>query len=197
MRPPYQQLHQSITQLYPQLSPQEWAYLESITTLQEYAKKAYIIQQGNLQQHLYFVTQGLVRGFYINEKGEEITIRFAQEYNYVTHYSALLSQQPSQYYFQCLEPTTTLQLNFAGIQEGYHLHQGLEKFGRLIAEQILQAQQKRIEAFQFLTAEARYLQFVEQYPQLFNRVSLSHLASYLGIQRPSLSRIRKKLALGG
>lgn len=196
MPTPYQQLHQSITQLHPQLTPQEWTYLSSITTQKEYSKKDYIIQYGSLQQHLYFVTQGLVRGFYINEKGEEITIRFAQENGYVTHYTALLSQQPSQYYFQCLEPTKVLQLQFAGIQEGYHLHKGLERFGRLIAEQILKGQQKRIEGFQFLTAEARYLQFVEEYPQLFNRVSLSHLASYLGIQRPSLSRIRKKLALG-
>jgi CRP-like cAMP-binding protein len=69
-----------------------------------------------------------------------------------------------------------------------------ERYGRLIAEEILKRQQTRIESFIFQTAEERYLDFMKQHPALFNRISLSHLCSYLGIERQSLTRIRQKLA---
>ncbi len=70
----------------------------------------------------------------------------------------------------------------------------MERFGRLVAERVLTNQQQRIESFQFLNAEQRYLEFIETYPELYNRVSLTHLSTYLGIQRQSLTRIRQKLA---
>ena len=120
--------------------------------------------------------------------------RFAAENSYVVHYSALLEGQPSRYAFQCLEPTTLVALPYTVVQNGYEAFPDLERLGRRIAEQVLIAQQRRIEQFQFGSAEERYLAFVKDHPQLFNRVSLTHLSSYLGIQRPSLSRIRQRLA---
>jgi hypothetical protein len=70
----------------------------------------------------------------------------------------------------------------------------LEKYGRLIAQEILKDQQKRIESFLFENAEQRYINFVKENPNLNNRVSISYLSTYLGIERPSLSRIRKKIS---
>jgi hypothetical protein len=63
----------------------------------------------------------------------------------------------------------------------------------LIAEQILIKKQERIESFLFENAEERYLKFVENHSNIINRISVSHLSSYLGIERQSLTRIRKKL----
>jgi len=80
------------------------------------------------------------------------------------------------------------------MKEGMAKFSGIELFGRMMAENILKMQQRRIESFQFLNAEQRYLEFIRESPELFNRISLSHLSTYLGIQRPSLSRIRKKIA---
>jgi DNA-binding MarR family transcriptional regulator len=84
-------------------------------------------------------------------------------------------------------------INYEHIQSGYSTYSQLERYGRLVAEEVLKAQQKRIESFLFETAEQRYLEFMHTNPNLFNRVSLSHLASYLGIERQTLTRIRKKL----
>ncbi len=80
------------------------------------------------------------------------------------------------------------------MQWGYTHFPKFEKYGRLIAEEILKMQQYRIESFIFQTAEERYIDFIHHYPGLFNRVSISHLCSYLGIERQSLTRIRQKLA---
>jgi CRP-like cAMP-binding protein len=80
------------------------------------------------------------------------------------------------------------------MQWAYKTFPKFEKYGRLITEEILKMQQHRIESFIFQTAEERYLDFIKQNPDLYNRISLSHLCSYLGIERQTLTRIRQKLA---
>ena len=185
---------QTITQLNPKLTAEEWDYFESGLVTEQYRPKSFYMEAGKKNHQFGFVTSGLIRGYYINELGEEITITFEKEGGWVTDYPSLLLHKPSHYNFQCLEPSTIISVPIAYIQRGYDLFIGFERNGRLIAEEVLKQQQKRIESFQFDSAEQRYLDFVNENPQLFNRISLTHLSSYLGIERPSLSRIRKKLA---
>lgn len=194
MKKPFQIFKASILSIYPELSENEWAYLLDNSELLTVPSKLVIIEENKIQNHLFFLTSGLVRGFYIDEKGEETTIRFVNNFGWVTHYSALISKAPSKYVFQAMEQGEIICLPYTAVQKGYEKFKGLEKFGRLIAENVLKMQQKRIEQFQFLSAEERYLLFTENYPELFNRVSLSHLSTYLGIKRQSLTRIRKKIA---
>lgn len=184
----------SFLSIYPELSKKEWEYLSSNIEILEAASKSLIIEENQIQKNLFFLTSGLIRGFYIDEKGEEITIRFINNRGWITHYSALISSMPSKYIFQALEQSEIIVLPYSTVQKGYKKFKGLEKFGRLIAESVLKTQQRRIEQFQFLTAEERYLTFIKDSPELFNRISLSHLSTYLGIKRQSLTRIRKKLA---
>lgn len=183
----------AFTRLYPQLSEEEWDYIASNTTKQETDSKNIIIKAGVLQENIYYLTQGLVRGYYINENGNEVTTNFVNHIGWITHYSALLTQTPSKYQFQSLEASEYVGIPFSIVQSGYKKYKGLEKFGRLIAEQNLIIQQNRIESFQFLNAEQRYLNFIDNFPELYNRISLTHLSTYLGIQRQSLTRIRKKI----
>jgi CRP/FNR family transcriptional regulator len=183
-----------IMQLNPEVTEEEWAYFESGFTLHTFRQKAYFIEAGKRNHSLGFVTQGLIRGYYINAEGEEITTLFVKEREWATDYPSLLMGKPSRYNFQCLEPTTLISIPLNHIREGYDRFVGFERNGRLIAEEVLKQQQRRIESFQFDTAEQRYLDFIKENPALFNRISLTHLSSYLGIERPSLSRIRKKIA---
>jgi CRP/FNR family transcriptional regulator, anaerobic regulatory protein len=185
---------QTVLKFCPKLTEAERQYLLNGLTVTELPAKHFYIHAGEIQRHIGFVYQGLLRAFYIDNEGNEITVRFTREGGYATDYPAFVSQEPSKYYIQCLEPCTIVNLSFAHVQDGYAHFSGLERFGRLIAEQVLKAQQKRIEGFLFDNAEQRYLNFIQESPNLFNRVSLSYLSSYLGIERPSLSRIRKKLS---
>jgi CRP/FNR family transcriptional regulator, anaerobic regulatory protein len=185
---------QTVLKFCPKLTEVEQQYLLNGLTVIEFPAKHFYIHAGEIQRHIGFVYQGLLRAFYIDNEGSEITVRFARENGYATDYGAFVSQERSKYYVQCLEPCTIVNLAFTHIQDGYAHYSGLERFGRLIAEQVLKAQQKRIEGFLFDNAEQRYLHFIQESPDLFNRVSLSYLSSYLGIERPSLSRIRKKLS---
>lgn len=193
MEPDIEIYRKVINQLNPKVSADEWEYFKIGLAVQKLNPRDYFIESGKRNHLLGFVTSGLIRAFYINQLGEEITISFIKEFEYATDYSSLLIHKPSRYNYQCLEPTTVVTVSYNHIQIGYDKFAGFERNGRLIAEDVLKRQQSRIESFQFDNAEHRYLDFVKNNPELFNRISLTHLSSYLGIERPSLSRIRKKI----
>jgi CRP-like cAMP-binding protein len=185
---------QSIRSFCPHLTDGELAAFASRLTTKELKKKDIFIQSGKVQKAIGFIAQGLVRSFFIDNNGNEITVGFYPEGDYATHYPAFIAQQPSLYAIQCLEPTTLVCLSLEDMRSIYQQHPPFERYGRLVAEAILCRQQVRIESFIFQTAEDRYLSFIQQHPALFNRISLSHLCSYLGIERQTLTRIRQKLA---
>lgn len=193
---------QSATDIYlesvrakcPNLTEAELLQLASVLGLQELNKKDLFVQAGKIQKQMGFIAKGLVRSFYIDDDGNEITVGFYAEDEYATHFSSFITKQPCKYSIQCLEPTSLVCLTLEDMNWIYEQSPNFERYGRLIAGNILIKQQSRIESFIFQTAEERYLDFIKQYPDLFNRVSLSQLCSYLGIERQTLTRIRQKLA---
>lgn len=180
----------------PNVSHTALNYLKSGLRVVELQPKHFFIHANVIQQEIGFVFQGLIRAFYIDNQGNEITVNFVQENRYATHYTAFITRTPGKYNFQCIEPTILVNLSYDHIQTGYDKFPDIERYGRLIAEEVLKFQQKRIESFLFDTAEQRYLDFIKENPDLFNRVSLSHLSSFLGMERQTLTRIRQKLAKG-
>ena len=184
----------SFQTICPNATIEELNYLESGLSVVELKAKHFFIHANTIQKEIGFLYSGLLRAFYIDNNGNEISVNFIRENRYATQYSAFITRTPSKYYFQCLEPTVLVTISYKHIQEGYEKFPIFERYGRLVAESVLKIQQKRIEGFLFDNAESRYLDFINENPDLFNRVSLSYLASYLGIERQSLTRIRKKLA---
>jgi len=189
-----QQYRDSVKHFCPMLTEHELSVFASKLSFKELKKKDFFVEAGSIQKAIGFIAEGLVRSFYVDPMGNEITVGFYPAGDYATHYHSFLARKPSNYTIQCLEPTTMACLSYDDLQWIYRQSTGFERYGRLVAEEILKRQQARIESFIFQTAETRYLAFIEKYPDLFNRVSLSHLCSYLGIERQSLTRIRQKLA---
>ena len=130
----------------------------------------------------------------MNDDGSETTAWFAYENEYVTDYPNFIRSRPSHYYFQCLEEVSLVLLSFEDMHLGYSRFPLLERYGRLVTEQVVMALQARVDSFLFQTAAERYLNFIETNPSLFQRISLTDLATYLGVERQSLSRIRKQLS---
>jgi len=194
MNPDIKIFRESVLKICPLMTKEELLFLEESIKICQYQKHDIVIKEGAMQEDICFITSGLIKGYFINEQGEEITIRFVKEYGYAIHYSALLLSEPSKYFFQCIEDTTLLKIPINLLHEGYLQYKGIERFGRLISEQIHIIQQKRIESFLFLDAQNRYLDFLHNNAELLKRISLTDLSSYLGIKRQSLSRIRKNIS---
>lgn len=184
----------SVQEICHGVSARDLAGFAAFLSTKDLKKKDLFLETGKVQKAIGFIATGLVRSFFVDGNGNEITVGFYSEGHYATHYPAFITQQPSRYSIQCLEPTTMVCLTFEDMQAIYQQLPVYEKYGRLIAEEILKLQQARIEGFIFQSAEERYIDFIAQHPTLFNRISVSHLCSYLGVERQSLTRIRQKLA---
>ena len=181
-------------QQYKDSEPAVRDYILPHLTFQYIKKSGFYLSYGDIQTEMGYVSEGLLRRYYINDKGNQITTGFTKEDEYITDYPAFIRQRPTRLYIQALEPTIIINLPYEIIQECYRRFKNSEMQGRLIAENVLTILNNRVEGFLFNTAEERYLQFLENHKDLMNRISLTHLASFLGIERQSLSRIRKKLS---
>jgi len=158
--------------------------------LRTYSKKGYYLKEGQICHLLGFINKGAFRIFYISE-GREVNTQFIFEDEFVVDYDSFLKQQKSRYYIQAMEDVEIVTFNFKTLQSAYDESHRWERFGRLMAEKSYQITTNRVESFLFRNAEQRYLDALEN-TKMFERIPLYHIASYLGIERESLSRLRKK-----
>jgi CRP/FNR family transcriptional regulator, anaerobic regulatory protein len=166
---------------------------ENGLSVKHFKKKELLFEQSKPQEHIMFITSGLMRSFYVNNDGAEVSAWFVKEYDFVSDYPAFLNGSKSNYIFEAIEHTTVVIIPRHIILAAYEASAEYQKFGRLIAEEAVQFLQGRIESLLFKSATERYLEFVEKEPEFFNRLSLEHIATYLGVERQSLTRIRKRL----
>lgn len=184
---------QSVKELCPKLPNEALEYLADGLVISEIKPKYFYIQANTVQKEIGYVYSGLLRAFYIDDKGNDITVNFIREGNYATHYTSLDNPKPSKFYFQSVEPSVIINISYKHIQACCDKYPEFERYIRIIVEEGHSSILNRMEGFLFDNAETRYLNFVTKNPDLFNRVSLSDLCTYLGIERQSLTRIRKKL----
>ena len=183
----------SVRALCPLMTADEAALLRKGLRAVQYRNDQLFLEAGEVQRELGWVHTGLMRSFYVDAAGNEITVQFVREGCFAADHAALIAGRPSKYSFQCIEPTTVVFFSYAHLKEAFDHFPALERYGRIQLEKAMVAQQQRIESFLFDSAEKRYADFMKDEPALFNRVSLTHLSSYLGIARQSLSRIRKRI----
>ena len=177
----------------PDITDEELSEFKSGIEVRHFKSKEHIFDSAKPQNQIVYITSGLVRSFYIDNKGSEISAYFVAEYDFVSDYPAFLNDAKSNYFFEALENTTAVIIPKELILRAYETSFKFERFGRLIAEEAVQFLQGRVESFLFKTATERYLDFIKNHSDLFNRLSVEHIATYLGVERQSLTRIRKKL----
>lgn len=183
----------NIKKVCPELTDTELLQFSKGLTVSKLAKKEFCIKTGQFQQQGGFLIEGLIRAYHIDKTGNEQTIYFIPENEYTFHYTSFISQQACPLFFECLEPSIIVNFSLDHFKSAYQKNPKFEKYSRLILEEKLKIQQERLEGHLYLNAEQRYLSFLHQYPNLMNRIQISHLCSYLGVKRQTLTRIRKKL----
>jgi CRP/FNR family transcriptional regulator len=158
-----------------------------------YKAKDHFLREGGTCKEIGFINKGCFRTYYL-ANGEEVNTQFVFENEFVTDYDSFLNNKPSRYYIQALEDSEIIVFNLSAMISAYNLSHNWERFGRIIAEHSYIKTTERVESFLFLNGEQRYLDLLEKQAHLFDRIPLYHIASYLGLKRESLSRLRKKIA---
>lgn len=165
--------------------------LLAIAEVVSFPKYHLLFRADKIDHNLYFIKKGIVRAF--TEKDEtSITFFFGMEGDPVLSMKSYVSREKSYEDVELLEDSEFYQFDGAALESLYNEDLHIANWGRKLAEIELTKTEERLIARQFRTAAERYADLMQDMPELLRRVSLGHIASYLGITQVSLSRIRTK-----
>jgi CRP-like cAMP-binding protein len=188
----YVALKTVVDQLVAPPEPQ-WQSFRQLFVSRRLDKGEYFIRAGEVSEYSAFINAGLVRFFYQARQGQEFNKSFVYENQFMSAYSAFLTQSPARFNIQALEECHLLVAKTRPMVELFDKHLCWEKLGRILAEQLYIKKEQREAEFLLDDAETRYRNFLQRYPGLEYRLAQYHIASYLGITPVALSRIRHKI----
>jgi CRP-like cAMP-binding protein len=155
------------------------------------AKNDYLLREGQVCRHLYFLESGALRGFY-NLEGKEITYWFGFENDYVTSFYSFTTGLPAVENIQLLEGCVLWAISKQTVTELFNQFNEIERLVRIAYEKYYIRLEERFVNAQFKTARELYENLLLQTPHILERVPLGYVAAYLGISQETLSRIRSR-----
>jgi len=159
-----------------------------------YTKGEHILEQGKVEHYMIFLYEGTIRA-YQNKEGEEISLDFRFSGQMITAYTSYISQKPSPVAIDALKDCKVMKIHRNDVNNLFDKYHEFERLGRLMSEYFyLRRVEREIEILAH-NAEERYKHLLEKHPELVREIPVKYLASYLGIQKQSLSRIRAKIRL--
>lgn len=177
------------------LTNEEFMLSKNMWKQQSHKKNDFYNQQKTVCKYLGFILNGVFRSYIIDEKtGNEKNVFFYSTNQFVVAFKSFINQIPCDYHTQAMTNADLLCINIDDLLLLYKTSHSWERFGRLLAQQAFNVVNQRTESFLFKTAEERYLDLIKDHSDIFNNVPLYQISSYLGIQGPSLSRIRKRIS---
>jgi len=169
--------------------------IREVALISTYPPKTYLLRDGQVCDRACMVVKGLVRAYYVNED-RDITSRFMDEGFIITSWISYYHQQPGDEFIETMEDTTLACIRYHDIQQLYRDYPLFNIVGRKQTEYSLYTSEMRTRMLRKQTARERYVFFLQNHPDLLNRVPLKHIASYLGMNEETLSRIRNQFRKG-
>lgn len=177
-----------------QLTDAEFNALSSYFKPATLPKKTIWQQMGRPTNRLAFVTEGIIRGYIVDNQGDEHTLHFARRGGWVNDMSLFLRQNVARLSLETLEKTEILYVSFEDIERVFNEIPKMERYFRIMAARRVAVLEERICSDFSDTAEQKYLNFMAQNAEIASFIPQHYIASYLGVRPQSLSRIRKRMA---
>jgi CRP-like cAMP-binding protein len=169
-------------------------YFDSLLQHKTVTKKAFLLLEGEVCQFEAFILKGCIRTYYIDSEGAEVTLQFAIEDWWVSDITSFQNQTPSHMYIETLEECEQLLLSPENEEKLLARVPGFERMFRLMVQRNLAQTQERLFRTISSTAVEKYLDFLNRYPAIPQRVAQHYIASYLGFSPEFLSKVRQKLS---
>jgi CRP-like cAMP-binding protein len=189
----FELLHQKIASIIA-IKDEEFDYLKSLFIPKKLRKRQYFLQEDEVCKYQAFVEKGILRSYTVDEKGSEHILQFASEGWWMADLSSYLTNEPSFLNVDAIEESELLLITKPSWEEAMKKIPALEHYFRIILQNHLIATQKRLLQSLSETAEEKYIRFMNTYRECLTRVPQHMIASYLGIKRETLSRVRKQMA---
>lgn len=165
------------------------AAINKLTIRRSQPRGTVLLSNGEVCHEFHFLASGLARVFYIKD-GKDVTAWFAAEEGIASAIDSLFSGKPSMYNIELLEDSEVYSFQYRFLERLVTENPAVERLGRLLITHNYLLLDERMKLFAFCSAEERYDRLLQQLPDVFQRVKLGHIASYLGITQEHLSRIR-------
>ncbi len=179
-------------QLVP-FSSNEKERLQNRLVTRQVPKGHILVDWGEVANEVYFINKGCTRFYYLTDEGKEITGFVFQENMFCGSHESFFSQTPSIQVLETLEDCELVVLSYDALQWAYQAIPKMNILVRKILELRMANAQKVVASLIINKPEDRYSSFLDQHPELVNRIPQHILATYLGITPVSLSRIRKRI----
>lgn len=157
-------------------------------------KGEYFINQGKVCSQIAFINKGSLKTFYLNHKSEEVTSCFCGEHCFVTSYKSFIKQIPSELAVQAMDDVELLVISREGLYKLYDKSPIWQTIGRILAENEYLVMEKYASVLNNESAKEKYLRLMEEQPNILQKASVEDIASYLGVTRRTLSRIRREIS---
>jgi CRP/FNR family transcriptional regulator, anaerobic regulatory protein len=168
--------------------------LEKDLEVIEVPKKTLLLRDGQTAHYLYIVLKGLVRSYYIKDD-TEICSRFMKENHIIVCVNSFYNQKPGYEFLETMEDCTLATIHYQKLELLYKDFDEFNYTTRILTEQYFALSEQRLFLLRKQKAEEKYLFFLEHYSDLTNRVPLQYIATFLGMNLETLSRLRKKLSI--
>lgn len=162
--------------------------------IKEYQKGDFLLRQGQICKHFFYIERGLVRFYSIDDEGKQHIVQFAPETWFVGDRSGIYFNQPSDLFLDAIEETRVAMFDQTFIEFASDISPEYRNYNEHILQNHIRYMQNRINLLIGASATERYRDFIRLYPDLMLRVPQWMIASYLGITPESLSRVRRELA---
>jgi len=178
---------------YLSLDEGEIQELKSRIVERKVKRRQFILQEGDVCNKYTFVVEGCFKMYKVDEDGKEHNLQFAIENEWITDIGSFYTETSSELYIEAVEQSIVLQIAKPDLIYFFTNHPKFDRNFRVLIENAFIKLQKRVLMNISSTAEERYLDFLENQPNFFNRISNVQIASYIGVTPEFLSKIRKKI----
>lgn len=189
----FEQMRKAVSQ-WAQVPDDAWALMKNAFRVVHLARREFVLKPGDRPSHVVFVSSGLLRYFSAGPDEKHANKVFLPEDTFTNPIVECSLSYDADCGIQALEPSVILVADADRFEALYDQHPVFDRLGRKLGEWWLGQKEARALAFQQQDAKERYESFAQRDPNLVQRVSQVHIASYLGITEVSLSRIRRQLA---
>lgn len=184
-----------VTDAVQPLSAEAWDDFAAIWEPYTTKRKEVITTQGSTEKYLYFVTEGVQRIYYFDERGREATIIFTYAPSFSGVLDSLLMQQPSKYYCEALTASTFIRAKHSDLQRLMLQHKEIETLIRQGVTSSLSGVLERLVELQCFSSEEKFRKLLQRSPHILQMVPHKYLANYLGIDATNFSKLINKVKI--
>jgi CRP-like cAMP-binding protein len=176
------------------LTSQEKQHFTSVLKYKEISRKDFLLKEGQVAKHINFIHSGALKAYYLDAKMDENIIMLAVDDWWITDMYSFAMNKPAMQFISAIEDSIVFQLGRSDFDKLFERIPAFERFFRILMQNAYIREQLRVIQNLSLPAEERYLNFINKYPHLVQRVTQKQIASYIGVSPEFLSAMRKRIS---